>query len=338
MPILSNFLLRAEGGKASIFATNIEHSMKINLNCEITKEGSLCIPYDAINDVIKDMSGTIALQAKGKSRLMVTYGLFSEMEMVAQDPEQFPSPPAINGKEVEIGEDFITALKTLDYAVDDDDAAVFSSICLDFQNETLQMAATDRHQLVVKTNIVNASGVEGRYLLPGKAVKETLKTKPVKMILDDRYLSFEGPQATYVSRVIDGTYPDYAKVIPGESKIEITIDKQQVLPAAKRVAAVLKRSNEPVVRLEISDNKLKLRAASDGVGKIKEEIPLESHTGGEIVVGVNGQYLLNTITGHPDPKITLGFIDPLNPIVTNGTNHIAIVLPIRLQDNGDKAA
>ncbi len=61
-----------------------------------------------------------------------------------------------------------------------------------------------------------------------------------------------------MSRVIDGKYPDYGKVIPGDDKIKtsITIDKEQVLLAVKRVVAVLKRNNEPVVRFEISDNRL----------------------------------------------------------------------------------
>ena len=197
------------------------------------------------------------------------------------------------------------------------------------------MAATDGKRLAVATASLETTTEEKQGIIPTKAVerlKEMLtSTVIVKICLDDSRVIFDMGDVTLVSRLIEGEYPDYEKVIPSENGIRLTMDTQRLLSIIKRVGTMA-NPKTPGLMMETTGDVLKVKASTPEYGEGYEETQIKKE-GNDISIGLNAQYLMDILKATDRDEVVFSMSDPLKPILmkpVGNDGYVCVIMPMRL--------
>jgi len=198
------------------------------------------------------------------------------------------------------------------------------------------MAATDGTRLAVASSMAEgkAEGDKG-VIIPIKAAAQLKNMLPrsdqIRISLYDSRIAFDGGDTILVSRLIDGEYPDYTKVIPEESGIKLTIDTQRLLSVAKRVATMA-NPKLPGVKMEAIGNVLKLSSSTLEYGEAYEEMQIKKE-GDDVEVALNVRYMMDALRVIQTEETTMEIEAPLKPVLMKpacGNGYLYVLMPMKL--------
>jgi len=343
MPVLSHFLLSAKDGKANITATDLEVAIKEPLEAEVLADGSLCIPAKELYEIAKEVKGDLLLESLENNRLKVSAGQ-STFKLMGLPEEEYPSLPTVDQAEkIDISADVLSnMIEKTAYAIGDSYSRyVVSGLLLHFipkeEGTELKMVGTDGHRLSLTTTESKEKLSEVKKLvLPKKAaieVKKLLETVngTVTMGVDKNHAIFMVGDILFVSRLLEGTYPDYEQVIPQANERVVTLNKIGFLKALKR-ASIISREGTNAVRLDLEDNKLTIISTNPNLGEAKEEMVVQ-YTGEPISIGFNAQYLIDSLQVMEGEMVRFELQDPLSPPLLkeeNDKGYRCVVMPMRM--------
>jgi DNA polymerase-3 subunit beta len=172
--------------------------------------------------------------------------------------------------------------------------------------------------------------LERKFIVPAKALGEVDKILgeegEVRIFYSDNQVLFDVGHTKLVSRLIEGEFPNYEKVIPEEAKTKISADKQQLLSALKRVA-LFTTPESMVVRIEMAKDKMVISKASPSLGEAREELDVD-YKGKELTVGFNPDYIIDLLKTADQEKINLELVDPDKPgVIRFGSEYVYVVMP-----------
>jgi len=153
----------------------------------------------------------------------------------------------------------------------------------------------------------------------------------VRICLDDNRIIFDVGDTTLVSRLIEGEYPDYERVIPVENSIRLTIETQKLLSIVKRIGTMA-NPKTPGLTMETTGDVLKVEASTPEYGEGYEETHVKKE-GDDISIGLNAQYLIDILKATDKEEMTLSMSDPLKPVLMKpvGSNgYVCVIMPMRL--------
>ncbi|MFN3740464.1 MAG: DNA polymerase III subunit beta [Thermodesulfovibrionales bacterium] len=340
MPILSHFLLDCHA-KPYLYATDLDTAIKIqNLEFKIQKEGAIAIPAKTFISLIKELEGDIVLEAKENFKLKISAGKVSA-EIACLNPQEFPAWP-----EIEDGNELTLPVKALKdiiektaYAASDADTRyVFNGILLHLQKEGLHAVGTDGHRLALlrlegkdaKFNIQE----EFKVILPKKAVNELkrlVSDDTVTIKIGKNHVLFKTPNMEFLTKVIEGTYPNYEQVIPRSSTKTLISLKTDLEKALRRVS-IISRERSNAIKLDMKDNTLIVSASNPDLGSAEEELSVK-YDGDPFTIGFNARYILDTLEVIEKDEIVMQFNDPLGPSLLKGAgdeNYLSVIMPMRI--------
>ena len=278
IPVLANILFKTNKNKLSLLATNLETSIAISIGAKVTKEGDITIPARVINEIVSNLNpGQIDLETE-KDILKVKTSNFQSVitGLNSSDFPNIPSETGVDSFKIE-SKDLLDALFSVLFAVSSDETRpVLTGVLVIFTKEFLTFVATDGFRLSQK-KIKNQNIKEERKLILPKSVLVELsrvvesenvtfsyKKSDNQLILglDDMVLS---------SRIIEGEFPDFERIIPKETKIKVSLDKDDLLKSVK-LAGVFARDSANVVKLTVSKNNLEVSAESSQSGSQKNQL------------------------------------------------------------------
>jgi DNA polymerase-3 subunit beta len=280
LPILGNIKLEAKKTKLIISATNLEMSVSISIGAQIEKDGEIAVPSKIITEIINNLqSGTISLAAE-KEQLKISANSFSS-NVSGMNTSDLPLIPQKLNEKVSISlpkENFIDALSQVLFATSiDETRPILTGVLMIFKGKDLIMVGTDGFRLSQKkikleqsykiNNIVLPKGIMGE-LVKTSSEKENIlfeskkEENQVIVSIDDTILS---------TRVLEGEFPDYEKIIPKSSTIKINVDKEEFQRAVK-LASVFARDSANIVKIEVGKDSLTLSAESQSSGSQKTKI------------------------------------------------------------------
>jgi DNA polymerase III subunit beta len=204
----------------------------------------------------------------------------------------------------------------------------------------LKMVATDSYRLAVKeTTLENAITAEVQAIVPVKALSEvarlaaSLGDGDVEVAIGENQALFRLADASgdvlISSRLIDGQFPNYKQLVPESFDHEVTLGKELVAAAARRISLLAQR-NAPL-RLTFAPGRLTMRALTQDVGQAEESLDI-TYEGDEFEIGFNPQYLIEGVEAVDDSDVTLRFTNPLRPGLVSGAGgtFVYLIMPIRL--------
>lgn len=349
LPVLSNILLTTDQGRLRLSATNLETGINYWLGAKIEKEGTISIPAKVFTEFISSLPAEkIDIETK-ENNLFVSCGSY-QAEFNGLAATEFPKIPLVKGRpEISlIASSLIKAINQVSFAAAQDEGRpVLTGVLLLVKGKELILVATDGYRLSLKKLPTTKGVTESKELKEGlivpsrtlielaRIVGETNQEKNIGLTItkEANQVIFSAPDIEVVSRLIEGKYPDFEKIIPEKGKTSLTIDIIE-LTRAVRVAAIFARESANIVRFRIEKKGLEITANTAQIGSNKVQIEAKaSGEGGKIAF--NSRYLLDLLGVIEGEQINLEMSGPLNPgifTLTGDKSFLHIIMPVRVQE------
>lgn len=345
LPVLANVLLETTDAGLRVTATNLDLTISATVPATVLEEGRTTVPARLITEYIGSLGEAPCSLDLDPARQVVRITAGAQRtNLHGIDPVEFPPLPVREADNV-VGLDsaeLAQAIGQTAMAASGDEASpVLTGVLLQLEGQRLTLVATDRHRLAVKRMTVSSAG-EGEnaapVIVPARHLSEVARAiSPARervelSIARGRNQAFFSLGDVEVStRLIEGTYPNYAQVIPSESKTTVTAPAEALVRAA-RTAAVLARDAGNPVKLLVADGEVTLLAQTAEVGD--HCAPLEAVVKGEEVqIAFNARYLIEALTAVQGDQVELSFNGPLQPGVVRGSgleDYLCIIMPVRV--------
>jgi DNA polymerase-3 subunit beta len=346
LPILSNVLLEAIGDRLRIVAYDMQLGAQGTVQIEPEEDGSLTVPARVLGDVVASLpDATVEMRSEDRNILGLRCGS-SQYTIHGLPAEEYPSLPTVSeelGFEVSQGgmRDLIRA--TIFAASTDETRAILTGVLFKRDGNAVKVVATDSYRLAVKTapaDAVSLHGDEGEWqvIIPGRALQELNRMldpadeeHPVKARADDHQIAFEVGAYTLVSRLIEGQFPSYERVIPAETDRSITVNREDLLGAIRR-AAIVARAEASKLVFRTQEESLTITAESGDVGRAHEELAAAVE-GEEAEIAFNAEYLNDVLAIIESDQVVWQLSGPLSSGLLKGTDdpdYLYVVMPMQL--------
>mgnify|MGYP000134254467 CR=1 FL=1 len=339
LPILSNILLRTDGSRLLVAATNLEVATTQYIGAKINKPGAITVPARLISEFVSSLpKETIELKVVNQN-IHIKSGNFSSIinGVIADD---FPELPTIS-EESSISyslsiEDFKQAVnQTIITASSDSTRPVLTGVYWHSHEGQLYLAATDGYRLSERRLVETKSEVSA--IIPVQTLQEVLRTivddsETVDVLFDETQVRFRINDAEIISRLVDGNFPDYRQLIPKKSDITAVIDKQEFTRVTK-IAGLFARESGGSVTLTVDDDKktVSLHSIASELGENTSELSGTITGAGQVTL--NSRYLTEALSVLDDDTIEFSFSGKLSPCILKSTvkdtNYYHVIMPLK---------
>lgn len=345
MAVLTNALVEVHNKEISIVATDLEVSLKQTAPAEVGEPGKAAASARTLFEIVRESSADeIRLRTLDNQWVEVSYGK-SNFKLMGIDPDEYPGMPeaGANGAQTATFEisagDLSEMVKKTIFAVSNDDtrsnlAGVF--ITKAKKKNQLRMVATDGHRLAIIDRAISGTLPENGAILPRKGLAEVGKmlseeTGKVTVTVSGNEAMVTVGDSILSMRLVEGSFPDYQKVIPKDTPNRIGVSRDDLLHTLRRVS-ILSSERARGVRFRLSPNTLELSANNPDMGEANEELSVD-YSGNEMEIGFNARYLIDVLTILPEGgNVHIGLGDELSPGVLSGddSGYHYVVMPMRI--------
>lgn len=338
--ILTGIMLRAEDGRLSLAATDMEISLRVTLDAQVEEEGSVVIPGRLLVDIVRLLpAGEVTLEHRAEEGIAhlvcgsATYGLHT------YSPDDFPRLPEIAPDEsfsIERAALLDTIMKVSRSASRDESRPVLTGVLVRFEAGKLIMAATDSYRLSVKeTEITEGPAGEIEAIVPARALSELARiaqasdADSLTVGIQENQIVFAVDDVWLTARRIDGQFPNYRQLLPETFEAEVELPREELLDVVRRTGLMAQRKSP--LRLRFEEGQLTISAQTQDVGEAHESLPA-AYTADPIEIGFNAEFLRDGLESLEDDQVRLRLISPLRPglIQGAGDDFLYLIMPIRL--------
>lgn len=342
LPILSNVLLRASDKKLELTATDLDVTISCAVEAQVTQPGETTLPVKKLFCIVRELGVPEAeLEVDEKNNCAIRAGA-SYFKINGLPAEDFPPMPnLVDRKKVVLPQDkFRGMLRRTSFAVSTDETRyVLNGIFMSFKDHKATMVATDGRRLALTDEEVDVtSECQGEFIMPSKAIVELNR-----LLLDkgEAEISFsenqaairlkaEGaPSVVIVTKLVEGSYPNYRQVIPSESRERIPLMREELQQALRR-AEIMTSDKTNSVKLAFGKNTLAITSNTPDVGEARENLAV-NYKGKDIAVAFNPTYLLDALKALDVDEVFFELTDELSPGVLkiNGP-FLYVIMPMRM--------
>lgn len=341
LPILSNVLLEIGKGKVSVTATDLEIQVASEADSEeATDTQSTTVSARKLQDILRSLpdNATVALDLQDK-RLQVKAGR-SKFSLQTLPAEDFPKIAAAGSAVAEAQvpqRDLKRVLALVQYAMAQQDIRYYLNGLLLSLNETgLVVVATDGHRLAFASLSLPLNTPKTELILPRKAILELSKLlgdteEPVTLRMLDNQVSFSFGRISFVTKVVDGKFPDYQKVIPIGYKKRFSLDRTTLQQALQR-AAILSNEKFRGVRWVLTANSLRIICTNSDQEEAEEELEV-NYAGEALDVGFNVSYLLDVLANTQSQEMECALGDSNSSMlmtIPGNADFKYVIMPMRI--------
>ncbi len=339
LPILSNILLRTDGNRLLVAATNLEIATTQYIGAKIAKPGAITVPARLISEFVSSLpKGSIDLKVVGEN-IHLSSGKYKSIinGVIADD---FPELPTINEKDsvsYSINtEEFKQAVsQTIITASSDSTRPVLTGVYWHAHDGWIFLAATDGYRLSERRLVETKSEVAA--IIPTQTLQEVLKTivdetETVEVLFDESQVRFRLNDAEVISRLVDGNFPDYRQLIPEKSDINATMNKSE-FTRVNKIAGLFARESGGSVVVTVDSDKgaVSLHSIASELGENTSELDAEIEGDGQVTL--NSRYLTEALGVIDADTISFSFSGKLSPIIIKSTkkdtNYYHVIMPLK---------
>ena len=351
LPILNNVLMETSSEGLKLTATNLEIGIVDHVDAEVANEGSVTLPAKLLTEFVAQLPNEqLEMELDTKTMtLNARCGPYHDVKIKGIHATEFPPlPPREEGVTVTLEQaELVPAIEqTVVAASADDGRPVLTGVLTQLGDESLTLAATDGHRLAVRTVPAKSServgageeeGASDSVIIPARALGELSRilkgegTVEMSMGRSRNHVFFSLPRVELMSRLIEGTYPNYSQVIPEQSNTTITVAAKELLERTRGVA-IFARDSANVVRIKTEAGEIAISANTSEVGSSEASVSAEID-GADIQIAFNSRYLLDVLALVSTEKVAMGFNGPLSPGVVKPAgrdDYTYVIMPVRV--------
>ena len=338
IPVLSHLLLKSGDGRLDLAATDLDVSLTSYCTAEVEGEGAIAVQARKFLEIIRAVVGEeVALAVTDENRLRITAGS-SRFTINGLSAEDFPTLPEVDG-ETAVALPFAQFKRMVGkviFAVSTEESRFqLNGALVKLKDGGLEMVATDGHRLaLVENGLEGATEAEG-VLVPRKALLELQRFEDEGSLdfrRSEHHLSFRLGRRELICRILEGTFPDYERVIAKDNDKLATFDRRLLAEAVQRVA-LLTGDRARAVRLELADGAT-VSAANPDLGEATEQVDCEFEGEG-LSLGINPDYLGQFLSAVETEKVKLQLKDENTqavgiPVDGDDERYLCVIMPMRV--------
>jgi DNA polymerase III subunit beta len=339
LPVLSGVRLEVSGDRLHVAGSDLDLTIQVEVEVAGEGDGVGVLPARLAADIVRALEpGAVTLDA-AEDEVRITSGRsnFAVRLLPAADfprlPAQSDQADAVTLQANELAE----ALRQVVRAASADDARpILTGVLMTAEEGGLRLVATDSYRLAVRDLPGTAVLREGQeVLVPSKALTELQRllsgADTVTLRLAEHDVTFEVGGVRLTSRLIEGEFPPYRRLIPSSYPNRLIIEKEALLDAVRRVKLLVRDATTPV-RMALRPDGIELTVITTEVGQASEDVDAKFE-GGELTVAFNPAYLIDGVEAVGGDEVLLETIDALKPAVirpTEGSEYLYLLMPVRV--------
>ncbi len=344
LPVLSFILLEAHEGALSLSATNLELAVTTNIPAEVEKEGSVCAPGRLLTELVSSLeSQELTVSVKDNSLDVESPNVKSRLNGIAAS--EFPRlAMGVTGEALLLPpEEFCAALPSIVMSsANDESRPVLTGVLFDARDDVLTLVGVDGFRLSEKKIVLQQKSVKVlRAIIPARALSEVgrlvANEESLSVYLDDgeNQIIFKSPKFQISSRLIEGSFPEYQKIIPASFITKATISLEELRKGVK-LASLFARDSSNVIKISLgpSESVVVLGANTPEIGE--SETRLSAQIEGEAVsVAFNNRYLSDCLSHISGPEVVFQASGQLSPglfTANKDDGYFHIIMPVRVQE------
>ncbi len=338
LPVLNGIFLQTEKDNISAYSTDLEIAIKDKTKANVKSEGKAVVFGSLLLDIVKNLAEgktTMSLN-KDKNKLFIKSGNV-EFKLNTISSEEYPPFPQINkGKKISIkGEKITESIRqALSSVSRDETRPILTGVLFELKEGGVRIISTDSYRLSLKEIQKKDSGEEIKsFIVPRRGVEEILKIVEKEEVVDfyfsEKQVALKNKMLVFTSRLMGGQYPNTDQLFPKERKIRISIGREELLRAVKRMSLV---SPTTPVKLKIKDSEMVIENESSETGSARETLDIEKSEK-EIDICFNSKYLIDGLEAISDQQVLLEMNDPSQPVLIKGKaakDYTYLIMPVRL--------
>ncbi len=326
--ITSHIYLEATSNTLLLKATDYDIGFKVEIqNVQIEEEGKATANGRKLLDIIKILKNTTLTLELHNDTLYIKQGN-SKFKLPSFTPEEFPSFPSHENKpSLTINsQQLIDSLKKITPSIDTNNPKFeLNGALIDIKEQSINFVSTDTRRLAIVTLQNDRHNETLSVIIPKKAIVEIQKLffDDISIYYDETYLMILSSQYTFFTKLINGKFPEYGRIIPKETKNNLLLPKKEIIEALKQITTV---SND--VKLTFLPQTILFESLSDDNNEAKTELPYMTDFDDEFVLAVNSRYILDFLANIDTPEFVMGLNDSNQPFILEETNFKTVIMPI----------
>lgn len=344
LPILSNILLTTDGGRLKLSATNLEIGINCWIDAEILEDGSTTVPAKTFSDLVGSLRQSqveLSVPAEEHTISIKCQGTHSTIK--GMDPSEYPAIPTTEDSDIRLNLDTKQLKEMIEQvafaAADDDSRPVFTGVHVEYseEQESIVFAAADAFRLAVRAQSMpmSANVAMLKLLIPAKTLSGLSKILPsegeVQMIVTPNrsQVLFHTENVDLVSRLIEGTFPNFRQIIPTSHETRAVIETKEFAAAIKTVVPFARDSSN-IVRVKVGADYITLEATAEDIGSNVTTINAVVDGPGLQAI-FNVKYLSDVLSVLDVPEVALELTNPARPGVikpVGGGDYTYVIMPM----------
>ncbi len=339
IPVLSHLLLTAREDKLHLAATDLDVSLTSWCDAEVKREGGIAVQAKKLVEIIRSLTGEEVLLTQEESRELTIRAGRSRFKIHGLSPDDFPTLPAVDdGGNVPIPfADFRRMIGKILFAVSAAESRFqLNGALLKLKAGAVEMVATDGHRLALVESRLEGGTGDDAVLVPRKALQELTRLEgegKLEYRRGEHHLSFRLGRRELICRILEGTFPDYERVIAKDNDKKLLFERKTLSEAVQRVA-LLTGDRARAVRLQFAPEQMVISAANPDLGEATEEVGCD-YDGPEFKVGINPDYLSHFLSAVDTERIRLELKDENTqcvayPFEGQDIRYLCVIMPMRI--------
>jgi len=346
LAVLANILIKTEAGRVKFSATNLETGINFWTGAKVDQEGQITVPAKTMIELVSLLpKEKVVLETEGEKLKLSCQG--RKNKLLGIDAAEFPEVPSLKHLKVfsfktsfesQVLKQIIEHLTFA--AAMDESRPILTGVLLEKASTGWRWVATDGYRLSLIKQATEAKIKTGRWIIPARALVELGRllndeTEKVEMAIakTGNQVIWGDGDLEVVSKLIEGKFPDFEKVIPEAKGVKIELDREALVNAVK-TASIFARDTANIIKFKLGDNQVEIKANAPELGESSNV--LETKISGETgEVAFNSRYLLDLLGAISTETIELFFSGGLNPGLfkeKGNPNFIHVIMPVRVQE------
>jgi len=339
LPILSGILVEVSAdGTVVVQATDLEVSVRHSVRASVEAEGTTVFPGRLTTDIIRSFPEAAVSVSVDRNTATISCetSSFSVKTMSSDDFPKFPHITAQDTVDIDT-KTFASLVGHVARAVSRDETRpILTGVLVVVDGPTLRMVATDSYRLAVKEVILERdTEAEVEVVVPGKALEEIGRlatAESITMGVAENQAVFTFGPTTFVSRRIEGTFPNWRQLIPKEAETHFTVGLEEFTQAVKRVSLMAQHNTPLRVSVSVENQTASLSATTQDIGEASENLMVQAE-GTDVEIAFNHGFLSDGLAAARGEKATVEIVSPLKPgviRVPDDEGFLYLLMPVRL--------
>ena len=341
LPILTGILLSASDNSLELQATDYETGISMIIPAEVVESGKIVLSGKFFPEIIRKVAGqAIEITSLTQGNMVSVASDKVEFKVLSFPADEFPNIKRFEShNEFVIKDDVLKDLirKTVFSCSTDESRPLFTGVLIEISSHGVSVVATNTHRLALKKCLLETGLTETRMIVPGKIMNEIARALSFDLPVDVKVqwlknqVSFNFENVYVMSRLIEGQFPDYRKVIPSEFTSYCTVGADMLFEAVERVSLLAKDGDYNIIRMKFGRESIDLSGNNPDAGSATETLAV-SLEGEPIEIAFNAKYMLDVLRLAGSGQVRFNLKSALSPVMINlmdDPDYTYIITPIR---------